>query len=271
MSSKVPAALAALGIAVACAGSAQAATAKRTPAKASATTVTITACVKTKTGAIRILSAAQAKRRCAKGYTKLSWNVTGPAGAAGKSGTNGTNGTNGANGANGAAGPMLQVRDSVGSLGVFAGAFSVGFTTVYSVLAPDGGLYSYLSGGQVVPFSGLGGFTPSPVFSDSLCSGTGFVDLGTSFPPSLVDAYFGGVSRVVFRAAGASGTSFGPTRAWKFTSTTVTVPASPSFFELNMGTGACQAASTQPVEGNTLIALAAVTPPRDGVGGLTIS
>jgi hypothetical protein len=276
MTSKVPAALAALGIALACAGSAQAATARRTPAKASATTVTtITACVKNKTGAVKILTAAQAKRRCAKGSTKLSWNVTGRPGAAGRNGANGTNGTNGtsgatgANGATGAPGPLLQVRDSVGSLGAFAGAVSAGGVPVYSVLAPDGGLYTYLPSGQVVPFNASGGFTPSPLFSDSLCSGTGFVNLGTGFPPSLIDAYFGGAARVVFRSSGA-GSTFGPTRAWKFTSTTLTTPASPSFYELDLSTGACQAASTQPTAGNTLIALAAVTPPRDGIGALTI-
>src|ERR1700712_4048029 len=102
MSRKAPSALVALGLALVCATSAQAA--KKTTAKAVTTSRAITACVKTKTGAVKILSAAQAKKGCPKGSTKVTWNVAGANGAAGKNGTAGATGPAGATGANGANG-----------------------------------------------------------------------------------------------------------------------------------------------------------------------
>ena len=69
---------------------------------------------------------------------------------------NGTNGTNGTNGINGGS---LKVHDSAGNLiGAFAGLgkpFPAFFTT-YTVLGADGGLYSYLPSGQLMPMLAFG-------------------------------------------------------------------------------------------------------------------
>ncbi len=83
--------------------------------------------MKTKTGAARILTAKQAKKKCPKGSKKVTWSVKG---TSGKNGTNGVDGTttNGNNGANGSDGPggtsgVLQVHDSAGNLlGAYAGS-----------------------------------------------------------------------------------------------------------------------------------------------------
>ena len=137
----------ALSVTAVAASGAQAATTRSKTSATAATTITI--CVKTKTGTVKVLSAKQAKKKCAKGYKKLTWNAQGPAG---KNGTNGT-GTNGTNGTNGLNGGSLKVRDSAGTLiGAFAGlgpAITAFFTT-YNVLGADGGLYNYLPSGQLM-------------------------------------------------------------------------------------------------------------------------
>jgi hypothetical protein len=275
MSRKVPSALVALGLALVCATSAQAA--KKMTAKAVTTTRVITACVKTKTGAVKILSSAQAKKKCPKGSEKLSWNVTGPAG---KNGTNGTGtagatgsaGANGANGTNGANGGALQVYDAKGRLGAFAGTITNGLPA-YNVLAPDGGIYAYTGAGQVVP-SGFGGGPggSSFVFADAFCQGTAYVPVGSAAIANLYAANFIGPLRFVFRTIDASTSAFGPMRVWKFTTAQSTVPASPAYSSLNPTTGGCQALAPadQPAAGSVLLALEAVTPPRDGAGPLTI-
>ena len=276
MSSNVPSALVALGLALACATGAQAAT--KTKAKAGKTTVAITACVKTKTGAVKILSAAQAKKKCAKGSKKVTWNVTGPAGANGKNGTNGTTGptgpagANGANGTNGANGGALQVFDANGRLGAFAGTITIG-VPVYNVLAPDGGIYAYAGSGQVLPTgAGGGGTGSSPVFADAFCQGPAYAPAGTAATATLYAAMFAGPMRLVFRAGDLSTATFGPMRVWKFTSAQSTVPASTAYSALNATTGGCQALApaNQPPAGSVLLALEAVAPPREGVGQLTI-
>lgn len=273
MSSNVPSALVALGLALACATSAQAAT-KKTTTKAAAKTTAITACVKTKTGAVKILSAAQAKKKCAKGSKKVTWNMTGPAGANGKNGTAGVTGPAGANGTNGANGGALQVSDANGRLGALAGTYNTNVFSAYNVLAPEGGVYTYLGSGQVMPtglMSGGPGAAALLMFSDPFCQGATYAPVGDTATANLYIAMFGGPVRLVYRAMDPATSTFGPIRAWKFTTTQSTVPASPSYSMLN-ATGGCSLlpADQQPPAGTVLVALQAVTPPRDGVSQLTI-
>jgi len=275
MSRKVPSALLALGLALACATSAQAAT--KTKAKTGKTTTAITACVKTKTGAVKILSAVQAKKKCAKGSKKVTWNLAGPAGANGKNGANGATGpagATGANGTNGANGGALQVSDASGRLGALAGTYNTSVFSAYNVLASDGGIYTYLGSGQVMPtglMSGGPGAAALLVFADPFCQGATYAAVGSAATANLYSAMFVGPMRLVYRAMDPATSTFGPTRAWKFTTTQSTVPASPSYSALN-ATGGCALlpADQQPPAGTVMVALDAVTPPRDGVSQLTI-
>jgi len=255
----------ALSVTAVAASGAQAAK-KRTKASAAAPT-TITICVKTKTGTIKVLSAKQVKqkKKCGKGYKKLTWNVKG---ASGKNGTNGTgtNGTSGTNGTNGLNGGSLKVRDSAGNLiGSFAGVTSSGLLNAYSVLGTDGGLYNYLPSGQVMPTPGFA----SATFKDSACTGPAFL-VSTEPPSDTILALLGGPVRIVLRSTDEDAFTYGPARAWKVTTTVSFVPASPPTFYVLLEDGSCVAAPGQPSPGDFLVALASVPTPPDGVGSLTI-
>lgn len=69
---------------------------------------TIHACVKSKSGATRIVGA---KAKCHHGEQKLSWNTEGPRGPAGGGGAQGIPGSAGTNGTNGA-GPLFAAGSS---------------------------------------------------------------------------------------------------------------------------------------------------------------
>src|SRR3954447_1088407 len=85
-------------------------------AQAASKPTTVTACVNKKSGATKVLLGSKAKKKCAKGWSKVTWSV------AGKNGANGSNGSNGTNGAAGKNAVGLQVRDSAGTvLGTYAG------------------------------------------------------------------------------------------------------------------------------------------------------
>ncbi|MGH2909268.1 MAG: hypothetical protein ACRDK8_08235 [Solirubrobacteraceae bacterium] len=91
--------------------------------KPAAATSTIRACKNKRTGALFL------KARCPKGYSRVVWNVRGPAGPAGPrgaSGTNGANGTNATSGANGAAASVSVESTSTGAPGSSASVTNVG-------------------------------------------------------------------------------------------------------------------------------------------------
>lgn len=235
---------------------------------------TVTACVNKKSGATKVLLGVKAKKKCAKGWTKMTWNVAGPAGK------NGANGANGATGATGPNGAPLAVRDSTGKrIGGFGGYLMVGIPLpLVQVIADDGGVYTYLdSTGQLIPLSSLSG-GGSPLFLDAACAGTAYMSMGSG-PSPVLEPMVGGSSRFAYRAVtGASMLDLGPTRAWKLTkATTVVPPAAPTFYELTT-TGACTAViddpgtpyDDRPQPGDHLEQLAAVVAPPDGVGPLTI-
>ena len=261
----VAAAAATLSLSVMFAPGAQAASkskhaAKKKPAAAKtapAASGTVTACVNKKSGATKILLGAKATKPCPKGTTKVIWSLAGPGGAAG------------AAGANGKSASALQLRDSAGNvLGAFIGLNPFAPFPLYSVVGADGGFYSYLPNGLLYPGSFVG--NAAEVFEDSACTGTAFANLGGGASANLV-SLLAGPSRVVFRW-GTDPTKLGAARVWKYTTTTVTVPAAvPAFFQLDQATGACVAASSAPAAGDTLDVLANTPAPPDGVGVLSVS
>lgn len=257
--------------------------AKKTTKKAPAAPKTVTACVNNKSGATKVLLGAKAKKKCAKGWTKMTWNVAGQAGKNGANGTNGANGANGVNGVNGVNGAngSVSVRDSTGKrIGGFGGYFSLGLSiSLMQVIADDGGVYTYLdSTGQLLPFTALGG-GGSPLFKDAACAGAAYLPAaGASVFGST--GLTGGSARLAYRpVTGMSLFDLGPTRAWKLTSSLSVVPGIvPTFYELD-ATGGCVAlvedpsepGSEVPVEpGDYLLQLAPAVAPPDGVGPLTV-
>lgn len=245
----------------------RAAAAKKKTAKKKPAVKTVTACVNKKSGATKVLLGSKAKRKCAKGWTKMTWNVSGKNGANGKNGTNGTNGTNGANAA------ALAVRDAAGNrLGLFAGMLTLGAPLpIVQVLSDDGGLYLYLESGQVAPL-GMLGSSGSMLFADSACAGPAYMATDAAQWDAFLSIFVGGSLRITYRATpGPSLLNMGPTRAWKLSNITSVVPAvEPDLYQLdNVGTCA-PAAPSAVVPGELLVALEAVEAPRDGVGRLTI-
>ncbi len=242
---------------------------KKTTKKKAAAPKTVTACVNKKSGATKVLLGSKAKRKCAKGWTKMTWNV---AGTAGKNGAAGAAGTTGAAGAKGADGAALLVRDQAGNrMGFFAGAsaFPVPFPIV-QVLAADGGIYTYLESGQLLP-SGTFGASPSPLFTDPGCAGPAFM----TTPPSgaiMMSVFAGGPTRIVFRSmAGPSFESMSAARAWKFTTSISTLAVVPTAYQPDVA-GSCLPVSPVelPAVGDVKIDLQEIPAPPDGVGRLVI-
>jgi hypothetical protein len=219
------------------------------PADASSTIVK--ACVKKGSGQMRILSGAKARKKCKKGWKKISWNVTGARGLPG------ANGNNGANGGTGPAGPPQYVRDRNGTaLGQFLGVFPQE-VPVFVVLSADGGIYDYLADGHVFA-------NASPRFTTNTCAGSAYLASSNPVTTSLYTGSAGGQSRIVYRP---DSPSFGPISAFKITATTTAVVAAPTW-ERN-DTGTCVALGGAFT--GDLIALSPVTAPQDGAGPLTIS
>lgn len=257
------------------------ATKKKT--KKAAAPRTVTACVNNKSGATKVLLGKKAKRKCAKGWTKMTWNVAGPQGAAGKNGVNGVNGVNGGPGANGAHGAngAVSVRDATGKrIGGFGGYSSLmGTFSLLQVIADDGGVYTYLdSVGKLFPILGLssGG---SPLFLDAGCAGQAYFPSG-SMMGSGASELLGGSFRFAYRPfLGMSLLDLGPTRAWKLTTSVFVVPAVvPPVYQLGP-TGGCGEIVDNPATptseipigpSDALLKLDPAIAPPDGVGPLTI-
>jgi hypothetical protein len=217
---------------------------------ATAGAATITACVKKKTGDVRIRSGAAAKKKCPKGWKRVRWNTTGPAGAQGLPGANGTNG------ATGAPGPNITVKDASGAVvGQLLGVLPEG-GTFYSILR-DGGIYLYAGSGQVYPLG-------SPNWKTSDCTGTAYLRVSPGFTTPNFVAFVGGPFRMVFRATSTA--TFGPTSAWKGAGSSEAVVAT-QLYRLN-NTGTC--VTDGPLYTGDLAVLTSVTAPPDFVGPLTI-
>lgn len=248
---------------------------KKAPAAAKAPAAkTVTACVNKKSGATKVLLGKKAKKKCAKGWTRMTWNVSGTNGT---NGVNGVNGTNGINGVNGTNGQPLSVRDAAGNrIGLFAGLGMGGIPIpIVQVLGSDGGLYPYLETGQYLPMFSAFGSTSSPYFRDAACAGTAYMSSETSSWNGLLSKFVGGSLRFGFRASTGPGLDLlGPARVWKLTATTSVLPGPvPTLYTLNFA-GACTAADpadpSYPDPGYLLVTLESVPAPPDGVGRLTI-
>ena len=219
---------------------------------------TITACVKSKTGDVRIRTGAAARKRCAKGWKRVRWNSTGPAGKRGLPGTSGTSGSPGTPGQQGVPGPVINVKDASGAVvGQFMGVIPEG-VPFYSVLR-DGGLYFYLGSGQVYPLG-------SPDWKTNDCTGTAYLRGGSSFTAANLALLVTGSFRTIFRTISAAGV-LGPTSAWKGLGTTEAVVTT-QLYRRNSTTGVCEV-DGGPYTGN-IAALAPISAPPDFAGPLTI-
>jgi len=217
---------------------------------------TITACVKSKTGDVRIRSGAAAKKKCDKGWKRVRWSSTGPAG---KQGVPGISGTAGAPGAQGPAGPASVVKDATGAtVGQFMGLIPEG-VPFYAVVR-DGGFYYYLGSGQVYPLG-------SPDWKTIDCSGTAYFKGFSNFSAASLALLVSGPFRTIYRTTSAAGV-FGPVSAWKGHGTTEAVVAT-QMYRRNTTTGVCETDGS-PFTGD-IAPLDPVAAPPDFVGPLTVS
>jgi hypothetical protein len=194
---------------------------------------TLTACVKKKTGEMRLVSGKKAKKKCPKGWRKVSWNSEGPG----------------------------VVRDKNGKLvGKLLGVFPGG-GTIY-IVQRNGAQYFYLGSGEVFT---IGGGSPSYTTPD--CSGPAYLS-NTASPAETANLLrvIGGPFRIVFRTT-TGGFPTGPTRAWKSAGTFIPAVAVQTY-ELDPTSGLCVIDSV--VNGN-LINLTEVPAPPDFDGPLRLS
>jgi hypothetical protein len=207
---------------------------------------TVVACVKKSNGKVKILtSKKKQKKKCKKGWKKVSWNQTGATGPTGPVG------------ATGPQGPAQQVKDGTGkTLGKFLGIYPAGLP-ILSVLI-DGGAYLYYPDGKVLPLGSV-----SPSFKTNTCNGTAYTESTSPQTTAFLVGSVGGPSRVVYRPTSPT---VGPTSAWAFTATTENV-VNLQTYELN-NAGVCTAVAG--LFTGTLIALQPVTAPPDVPGPLTV-
>ena len=198
---------------------------------------TVKVCVKKSSGEMRLLT----KKKCKKGWKKVTWNQKGKTGPQGKQGDQG---------------PNLTVKDSTGKvLGRFVGLYPAGFSLMF--VEVDGGIYLYGPNGQVFP-----ALSSSPSFKTNTCNGTAYIEASSPQTTQLLTQSAGGPSRFIHRVTVPA---VGEIKAWSLTSTTETV--NQMMYELN-ASGACVADANY---NGTLVALQSVTPPSDVPGPLTIS
>lgn len=221
-------------------------------APATAGAATITACVNKSTGELRIRSGTAAKRKCPKGWKRLRWSTSGPAG------NQGVPGAPGGQGIQGPAGPQFSVKDASGAVvGKYIGMFPQPFP-IY-VVERDGGFWYYLGSGQLYPFG-------SPNWKTVDCSGQAYLEASGSLSTATFTLLVGGPFRFAFRTLSAG--VFGPTSGWKGRGTSETLPGATQLYERNSTTGACEADGL-PVTGD-LLPLDPVTAPPDFTGPLVI-
>jgi hypothetical protein len=220
----------ALGASVLVAGSAA------VPAQAK----TVKACVNKSTGELRILTG---KKKCKKGWKKISWNKKGATGPQGNPG---------------AQGPNLSVKDSTGKvLGKFLGVFPQGLTLLSVEI--DGGAYTYLPNGLL--FTSF--MSDSPRYKTNDCTGTAYLTSSSAITTQFLTGSAGGPSRVAYRKTDPT---YGPPQAWEFTSTSENAVALQLYRRDKTFTCLPEAA----VYNGTLVVLSPVPAPPDVPGPLTI-
>lgn len=201
---------------------------------ATADAAKLTACVNKKTGEMKIRFGNKAKKKCPKGYRKVTWNDSSTSTL-----------------------PSVYAADGT-RIGSFLGSlpFFFGPGPNFSVLR-NGGQYVYGSGdGALIPLG-------SPDFTDAACSGPAFLGLSsaTPVPAGVIARYMkslAGTTRIVFRTQDASGL-LGVPRAWTGDRTSQTVGAAIATYDLNSETGACEL--DDPAFTGALLGLRSVTLP----------
>ncbi|MFM8520116.1 MAG: hypothetical protein ACKOB2_06940 [Solirubrobacterales bacterium] len=205
---------------------------------------TLTACVNKKTGEMKMRFGKKAKKKCPKGYRKVTWNDSATSKLASVYAADGT-----------------RIGDFLGS-GLFYP------WPLYAVKRTDGGQYLYSAGDGTMQNLG------SPDFTDATCTGTGYLglDSATPLPTAVVARYvknLQGSTRIVFRAGNALG-DLGVPRVWTGSGQAQQVAAAITTYALNFQTGACEV--DDPTFTGSLLGLAAVTTPTpyDFVGPLEV-
>jgi hypothetical protein len=198
---------------------------------------TVKVCVKKSSGEMRLLT----KKKCKKGWKKVTWNQKGDTGPQGNQG---------------AQGPNLTVKDGTGKvLGRYVGLYPAGFALMFVEI--NSGIYLYAPNGQLFP-----GFSSSPSFKTNTCNGTAYIRSSSPQTTQLYTQSAGGPTRIVYRVTNPVP---GAISAWALTATTESV--NQTMYVLN-SSGVCTA------DGNyngTLVALQSVAAPADVPGPLTIS
>ena len=199
---------------------------------------TITVCVNKKSGEMRI-----PKKKCKKGWKKVSWNQRGAVGPQGQTGPAG------------AEGPMTVVKDATGRVvGRFMGIYPTGILVMFVLV--ETGMFVYTGDGRVMS---LGGDSPNWLAAD--CTGQAFLTASSELSASLLTGSVGGPTRVVWRKMIPA---LGPTRAWALTSATQVI--NQPVYELNE-TGDCVSNGSH---NGKIVFLEPVTAPQDATGPLSI-
>ena len=213
---------------------------------------TVSACVKKKTGEMRMLTGTK-KRKCAKGWKKVTWNQEGPQGSTGSPGSTGPQGPQGSTGATG---PKLVVKDGTGAtLGSLVSIFPGDAAFFVLVLVGDR-IYSYQPNGRVAAMG-------SPVFLDSSCASTPYVTAANADEEAGLVALAGTQFRLTFRPTAPTP---GNISTYSFTNVTLTPPG--TIYEWN-ASGACVLDTSAP---SALVKLQTeATGPSDKPGPLTLA
>lgn len=229
------------------------------------TAKTFTACVNKKSGETRMLVTKKArKKKCGKGWRKVSWS------GAARPGTPGAPGSPGAGGAAGGRGPLgeLVVYDASGeAIGPLLGTENLAAPFPAYRVRTSGGDYTYTVSGLVVPNSFSPIFEFQPYFKGAACAGTPYV-LATD-PADVSDALAaaGGSTRLVYRSSGPSG--LGTPLAYRVPTGAVAETAVGIEVSSYGESGVCASDGIQPA--GTLIPLQSVTPaPTDRTGPLSL-
>lgn len=175
----------------------------------------MTACVNKKNGTMKMVFGKKAKKKCPKGYKKVTWNSQGPAG------------------------PNLSVYDSNNQrVGRFLGVSGESGLPVFEV-ARQGGIYNYLNNGSLLPGGFQGGGVPV-TFKTNDCTGNAYVAASGASPgPWYIDLLtksLSGMNRVVYRSFQITG--FGTPLVWVGNMTSEEVTVAIPTYEFD-DTGAC--------------------------------
>lgn len=208
---------------------------------------TVKACVNKKSGDIRFLTGTK-KRKCKKGWKKITWNQQGAQGPQGPQGNTG------------ATGPKMVAKDGSGNvIGPLASVYPIG-GAYFSILV-NGGVYLYEPSGRVVPVI-------TPVYKQADCSGTPYVDTTSAETRDIYVAGVGSSARFTYRATTPT---WGATSAYAMSgsseSNVAPAPAIALYERDSSGTCVLESAA---FNGYLITLTPQASPPADVTGPITI-